>query len=813
EGFGLEDTHSVVNSLRWGPDGWLYAAQGSTVTGNVRRYGTDEPIVHSMGQQIWRYHPERRRYEVFAEGGGNAFGVEIDAKGRIFSGHNGGDTRGFHYVQGGYCRKGFAKHGALSNPYAFGYFEPMVHHQVPRFTHDFVIYAGGSLPTSYHGKLFGVEPLQGQVVESEFTSDRSSFKTRDLSRPLKTDDPWFRPVDIVVGPDGAIYVADFCEQRIDHSSHYASRVDRTSGRIYRLTAKEVSTVRSFDLSKLTSRELMEWLSHDNKWDRQTALRVLADRRDSAIVPHLRSLIEAHSGQLALEALWGLHASGGLDEAVTLETLDHADPYVRLWSARLACDEGTRVTAPVARKLAALARRESHVEVRSQLACSARRLPAEQLFPILRGLLRHADDVNDPHIPLLLWWALESKAETDREAVLGFVSEEELWTLPLVEEHLVERVMRRYAAAGSRVDLAACTQLLRLAPSPHHVQLLMQGFEKAVKVRPLAAWPEDLVTTILERDSGSLALRVRQGDQEAVRKALQVIADEEALVDERLRYVGVFAEVDQSSCVPVLLSVLKNSESEVLRSATLTTLSYYREPAIATGVLDLYDDLPDNLYEPAHHLLASRPTWSLELLRKVNRGEIESTALPRTLLRRILLHPDPEIATLVSKHWGEVEGSTTEAMRTRVEQLSETIAKASGNPYEGEVLFAKRCGKCHTLFGNGGDVGPDLTSYQRDDLERLLVSVVNPSAEIREGYENYAVVTTDGRILNGFLADRDEQVVIVRDLEGRNAVVPQTAIVELQALERSVMPEGTLEKLTEEQIQHLFAYLRSSQPLP
>src|SRR5262245_60624133 len=122
EGFGLEDTHSCANSLQWGPDGWLYACQGSTVTGHVKHYGVDEPPVHSMGQLIWRYHPETRRYEIFAEGGGNAFGLEIDAKGRIFSGHNGGDTRGFYYIQGAYEQKGFGKHGPLSNPYAFGYF-------------------------------------------------------------------------------------------------------------------------------------------------------------------------------------------------------------------------------------------------------------------------------------------------------------------------------------------------------------------------------------------------------------------------------------------------------------------------------------------------------------------------------------------------------------------------------------------------------------------------------------------------------------------------------------------------------------------
>ena len=118
KGFGLEDTHSVVNSLRWGPDGWLYAAQGCTVTGHVKRPGLDEgkEPVHSMGQLIWRYHPETRRYEVFAEGGGNAFGVEIDAKGRIFSGHNGGDTRGFHYVQGATTRRASTSTGRCRTP-------------------------------------------------------------------------------------------------------------------------------------------------------------------------------------------------------------------------------------------------------------------------------------------------------------------------------------------------------------------------------------------------------------------------------------------------------------------------------------------------------------------------------------------------------------------------------------------------------------------------------------------------------------------------------------------------------------------------
>ena len=185
-GFGLEDTHSIANSLRWGPDGWLYGAQGSTVSAAVLCPGAgqaptsnrwpkveadlkkhDAEAVKRMGQFIWRYEPRSRRFEIFAEGGGNAYGLEIDSKGRVFSGHNGGDTRGFHYVQGGYYRKGCEKHGDLSNPYAFGFFQPMAHHAVERFTHQFVIYESDALPEQWRGKLLGCDVLHNNIVAAE----------------------------------------------------------------------------------------------------------------------------------------------------------------------------------------------------------------------------------------------------------------------------------------------------------------------------------------------------------------------------------------------------------------------------------------------------------------------------------------------------------------------------------------------------------------------------------------------------------------------------------------------------------------------
>ena len=246
------------------------------------------------------YHPETHRYEVFAEGGGNAFGVEIDAKGRIYSGHNGGDTRGFHYVQGGYYQKGFNKHGPLSNPYSFGYFPAMKHNRVPRFTHTFLIYEADALPEAYRGVLFGVAPLLNHVVMSEVRPDGSSVQTHDIGLAVSTDDARFRPVDIKLGPDGAIYIADWYDRQINHYRNHEGQIEPADGRIYRLEARKPgASVKSLDLSRLSTTELVKRLPDPNKWTRQTSLRLIGDRKDKSVEPELKHLLAQESGQFAV----------------------------------------------------------------------------------------------------------------------------------------------------------------------------------------------------------------------------------------------------------------------------------------------------------------------------------------------------------------------------------------------------------------------------------------------------------------------------------------------------------------------------------
>ncbi len=817
-GFGMEDTHSVVNSLRFGPDGWLYAAQGSTVSGQVKRPG-DKGSVHSQGQLIWRYHPERREYEIFAEGGGNAFGVEFDEVGRVYSGHNGGNTRGFHYVQGGYYRKGFAKHGPLSNPYTFGFFESMRHHDVRRFTHTFVIYEENRLPQTYRGKLLAIDPLQNHVVMAEIEPDGSTRKTTDLSHPLQSLDKRFRPVDIKTGPDGAVYVADMYEAHIAHRDHFTGNIDKSTGRIYRLRGKEGQAVKPFDLSKKSSAELVELLKHDGKWWRQTALRLLGDRRDASIIPQLRTMLAEEQGQAALEALWALYQSGGLDEATATSALEHGNPHVRAWTVRLLADDRT-LAPPLAAAMAAMAAREPHSEVRSQLACSARRLPPEQGLPIVAQLLQRDEDVNDPHIPLLLWWALEANCAEHAPHVVNLLQDKSLWGRPIVADHILARLIRRFAQAGSRSELLHCATLLKVAPSEATAARLLEGFEEAFQGRSLAGAPAELLEALAARGGGSLILRVRQGDADAVSQALATIADSKADLEKRLQLVQVFGEVRQEAAVGSLLQLVKlplpegkAAESvKQLQQTALTALQSYDQPEIAQTVLAAYGQLHPAVREVAQSLLASRAAWTRELLEAVDAGQVAKDSLPIDVVRLLTIHRDQRIAALVRKHWGSIAGATTEEMQAEIERLKKVIAAGEGDPYRGKVLFNQHCGKCHVLHGSGGRIGPDLTSYKRDDLDNMLVNVVNPSAEIREGFETMLALTVDGRAVTGFLVDKDNRVVVLRGNDGQDVVLPVDEIDELEKQPKSLMPENLLKELDDQQVRDLLAYLKSSQPL-
>lgn len=819
QGFGIEDSHSIANSLRWGPDGWLYGAQGSTVTGDIRPPGGTAPGIKSLGQCIWRYHPQTRRYEIFAEGGGNSFGLEIDTQGRTFSGHNGDKTRGFHFVQGGYYQKGFEKHGSLSNPYAFGYFGYIAHPNVPRFTHSFIIYDAPSgppgslaLPEKYDGHLFAINPLQGTVIRSLVSPDRSSVKTEDVDILVASKDTWFRPVDIQLGPDGAIYVCDMYEQRIDHASHYQGRIDRERGRILRVKGKGTSPALAVNLENASSSELVGHLSNPNRTIRQNALLALAWRQDPGLIPEYRKQLASRTDDAVVNQLWGLNLQGGLSEELAATLLSHPNSLVREWTIRLLGDRNS-ISEGLRSVLLNLARHEENSRVRSQLASTLRRLPGNESLPILSAMLEKNSDQEDIHIPLLIWWGFESKAETDRAAVLAVFSNPDVWKLSLARDFLLERLMRRYASAGTQTDLQACAKLLNSAPDADAAKILLAGFEKAFEGRSLAGLPDELVAAIAKVGGGSTALRLRQGDPEALQESLKVIADEQAKRADRLKYLQIIAEIHPDAAQDILLSLVTSTKDPELRGGALGALQSYDSPKIGSTVVEGLSSFDESSRYVALNLLASRKFWARDLLTAVDQGKADPKSIPVEVVQRMLFQKDDQNAQLIEKHFGSVQGATTAEMQAQVESLKQVLSVGTGNPYNGRKLFMGVCGKCHLLFNEGGRIGPDLTGYKRDDLHTMLVNVINPSAQIREGFENYVLITTDGRALTGFIADQDARVVVLKGADGQTTIVPRVEIEELAASPKSLMPEGALKDFQDQQIRDLFAYLRATQPLP
>ena len=659
-GFGLEDTHAVANSLRWGPDGWLYGAQGSTTIANIHSAATD--TVHFKGQAIWRYHPDTEEFEIYAEGGGNTFHVEIDDKGRIYSGHNGGNSRGQYYKQGSYYQKNWGKHGALTNPYAFGFFPHMdLEGENLRFTHAWLRYGGGTLPEKYHDKLIGINPLHNFVQLSRFEPQGSSFSVVDEDRILQTGDHWFRPVDIKSGPDGSIYLADWYDGRLSHIDP-RDTWHRSSGRIYRLRNADAQPQSYPDLGTFTHDQLLELLNHDNKWFRQQALRQFGDRKDESFIPDLTSLIEKEIGQIALEALWALNLSGGFNEEIAKESLTHPNPFVRMWTVRLLGD-GKKVSVSMANMLADRAKTEPHPEVRSQFAATAKRLPGIHSLNILKALVQRNEDVRDPHLPLQIWWALEAQAETSREEVLALFEDHHFWNKAIVKETLLSRLAQRYIMAGGAANFAACSQLLELAPESDYAQAIMAGIWEGLRGKSMAELPADLLAAMdkhaIQAGEDRWSLGLRRGDSTVLKSVLERVANSDGKLAERLYYVQLLGESDHPTSVPILLDIVGNSASSgALKRQALRALRRYDVPAIGERVLAWYPDRlradPD-VRAAAQELLVSRPAWAKLLLAAITQSKrIAASDLPLARVQDLMLVLDDSESEQVHQLWPESE---------------------------------------------------------------------------------------------------------------------------------------------------------------
>ena len=787
-GFGLQDTHSVSNNLSWGPDGWLYGCNGSTTTGDVSSAVTKG--VRFEGQCVWRYEPASKRFEIYAEGGGNNFSLEIDSKGRVFSGNNGGNTRGWYFPQGSYSHKNWGKHGPLTNPHAYGFFASMgLEGDSRRFAQAFCIYESDLFPKQYHDRIIAPNSLHNLVWCSRRVPVGSTFRTVDESNLIDSEDHWFRPVYAGVGPDGAVYLADWYDSRLSHVSPLDDW-HKTSGRVYRLQPKGARPEYGLgNLASKSSMELLALLDHPRRWVRRRASLELGWRDDSTIVDELaRPLLAFTESQGSAseqasglsERVCALNMLGCLTPELATECLQHLDADVRRWAVRLMGDRHETIPG-----LADHTASESSLEVRCQIASTAQRLPKEDALPVIASLLRHDADAADPHLPLLVWWAVESLCD-DWSVVQALVTTEGFWQSKITQQTLAARLMKRFANGDEERGLQQCEWLLTNAPDPHVRSILLAGLNEAFQGRTVPRLPAGLQEAyadyLARLGDDPIVVALRTGEKNAVLAAVKMLARTDKDEATRMLIVNHFAQQPELQATKSLLAIAtgRSSASPALQRLSIAALAAYQGDGIADALVSAMGSRisgEHDLRATAMRTLAGRVEWSHRLLDECLQWRLKAVDFPDDVVQQLRAYEDPELLQKVRRVFGDTLASGAPERVVEMKRVRAIVGAdlRSGDHVAGAAHFKKRCASCHKLFGEGGTLGPPLDGYERGNVLFWINNLVAPSMEIREGYQTFLILTEDGRTLTGRIESQTDHQIHVRMADNRVVVVERDEV--------------------------------------
>jgi putative membrane-bound dehydrogenase-like protein len=823
DGWGHQDTHETLNAFNWGPDGWLYGCQGVFTHSRVGRPGTPDAERVPLNCCVWRYHPTRHEFEVFAWGTSNPWGVDFDDRGQAFITacvipHL------FHVVQGARFERQAGQH---FNPHDYDDLKTIadhLHHGGKRWTAEHgdvsdafggghahagaMVYLGDNLPPSYRGKIF-MSNLHGHRVNVDrLERQGSGFAGRHDEDFLLSHDRWFMGITLRYGPDGSVFVSDWYDKQICHLND-PQIWDRSNGRIYNIAYGEPKAAR-VDLRRLQDAELVELQLHPNDWHVRSARRLLQERaaRAGGLGAPARAalvrILETHADDTRqLRALWALHAAGGLDEELARRQLESPHEHVRAWAVQLLC-EGRRPPREALERFAALARDDPSPVVRLYLAAALQRLPLDARWEIARALAGHAEDAGDHNLPLMIWYGVEPlvASEPARALELGEASR-----IPLVARHILRRAAADVGRLGPllaflRASDAATTRLI--------LDEMVRAFEGHATLPMPEGWKEAYERLATSEDRVVLdrlqAIAVKFGDRRIFPLLRKDLADRAVPLERRRHALDVLLSGKDPEAVAVLRDVLAEP---ALRLPALRGLASYEDEAVPAAVLLHYASFDAEAKAQAVATLASRPAWSKDLLGAIERGAVPRGDLSAFTVRQLTAFGDEELSALIAKVWGAVRESPAEKLAL-VAKLKAHLGKdalAAADLTAGREVFARTCEQCHALFGAGGKVAPDLTGSNRRDLEYLLQNVLDPNAVVGKDYRLNVFLTKDGRVVSGLVARETETALTVQTATDQ-VVVPKRDLAETTVSEESMMPEGLLEKLSENEVRDLVAYLAS-----
>ena len=854
DGFTIprDNYHNFANGLRWGPDGWLYGRCGASAPGRVGAPGIPDAERGPLNGGLWRYDLKSKRFEVIAHGVTNPWGHDWDALGEAFfintvNGHF------WHAIPGAHFDR---LHTIDPNPRVYQTLNEHADHfhwdNAKNWTdsrkvegeHDrrggghahtgLMIYQADQWPAAdlgkafmlnYHGRRANVDRIErlggGDVARHE--PDR-----------FQSGDPWFRPIDIAQGPDGSAFVLDWSDTGECHDS---TGVHRSSGRIFKISYGTPKKPTIGDLAKLDSKALVDLHRHPNVWYARMARDQIADRlargeKVANLTEGLADLFgDAKETPIRLRALWSLSLLAGVkSEPFASILLADKDEAIRAWAIRLLTDrmpiDDIQSHRPVGsdaslneenlvRTFAAMAKDDPSALVRLTLASTLQRLPVAQRPALAAPLLAHREDADDHDIPLMLWYALIPVADADPSALAELGANCALpTTRRLIARRLAEDLEKSPKPLGILLShLASADDGKARADVAAGIAEGLRGWRKATAPPSWADFSAKLAS-----DGGTGRDRAREldivfGDGRALDEVRALAFDDKAEIGVRKVALRSLIEARPDDLRSVCEQLVK---VRFLNPVAASGLTLFDDPAVAKVLAASYKSFHPSERSSYVEAMASRPTFARVLLDQVAKGQVPRSDISVAHARQIRALGDASVIAKLGEVWGAMREASADKKvsiaRFKSRLTPETLAGADRS--RGRSVYAKTCAACHTLFGEGGNLGPDLTGAGRDNIDYILENVIDPGAAVTADFRMTVVATADGRVLTGLLRDPTEKTITLRNQDG-SLVLPRSEVERIETSPLSFMPEGQLDALPEDEARDLVAYLmgRSQAPLP
>ncbi|MDA7497282.1 c-type cytochrome [bacterium] len=841
-GFGLEDRHELLNGFTWGPDGYLYMTHGVFTHSKVKNPDdpNDDGVI--MNAAVARFHPRTKKFEVFADGTSNPWGVDFDAKGNAFVSACVIDHL-FHLAPGGlYSRQA----GQATNPYAYELLPSIVDHRHHMAAYSGVqVYLGDKYPEEYVGKVMMGNIHDNAVHADMLTPKGSSFVSSEWQDFLRSDgDGWFRPVSEQVGPDGNLWIADWYDKYPCYQNARADPegVDRVYGRIWRVVYTggnddQVAPSRNIvdmNLAALSSGVLTQLLGHKNIWHRKMAQRLLSERGEEGFgepVLHpetpIHKLFENGTTlEARLTALWALHGTGLLRAGDLSDAAEDSEPAIRAWVARLIGERGYAFieSIDVLSKLAA----DPDPTVRLAVAVACRQFVSGSLtvntpprYPlnevvtggVLSELFKASAGNDDPTLHFLIWMALEPLIEADpMHAVLYYEMELTKKLQPLASK-IMRKMMRRVSDMGDDVILAQVAAGLNgLGDGADEV--LVAALEGLVegqrgRVKEVDGDAIKAIGKLSQHENGSVASLAQQlgtiwGDASALKLVLETLVDEDVSQQDRLRAIEVAGQNKTNVTREALMDLVASDASNPLKVAAVQALTNAGDDSTSYILVKGWRDYSPSVRRAVATLCTARREWRWPLFNAVEKEKIAPGEVPPKVIRALANARERGDREKTLKFFGRVNKTSAEK-RALIAKKRRMVLEGKADLAKGHELAKTACLVCHKLYDEGAEIGPDLTGVGRSSLNALLSNVIDPNEIIGQGYENVIVETKDGRTLSGRLVEETDTRIKLVNLGPIEYVVAKDQIVSRTVSEMSLMPEG-LDALPDEDFRNLIWYI-------